>query len=49
MAIAYTDIAYAVTSHFQTAMIQNAAGKFLLANNANIQAAADTGRQGSGK
>ena len=40
--IAYTDVAYAVTSHFQTAMIQNSAGKFLLANNANIQAAADT-------
>jgi phosphate transport system substrate-binding protein len=40
--IAYTDVAYAVTSHFQTAMIENAAGKFLLANNANIQAAANT-------
>jgi phosphate transport system substrate-binding protein len=40
--IAYTDVAYAVTNHFQTAKIANAAGKFLLANNANIQAAANT-------
>ena len=40
--IAYTDIAYAVANHFQTAKIQNAAGKFLLPNNANIQAAANT-------
>jgi len=40
--IAYTDIAYAVTSHFQTAKIENKAGKFILANNANIQAAANT-------
>ena len=40
--IAYTDVAYAVANHFQTARIQNKAGKFLLANNANIQAAANT-------
>jgi phosphate transport system substrate-binding protein len=41
-AIGYTDVAYAVQSHFQTAEIQNAAGKWLLANNANILAAANT-------
>ncbi len=41
-AIGYTDVAYAVQSHFQTAMIQNAAGKWLLPSNANIQAAANT-------
>jgi len=40
--IAYTDVAYAVANHFQTAKLQNAAGKFLLANNVNIQAAANT-------
>jgi len=40
--IAYTDVAYAVVSHFQTAEVKNAGGKFLLANNANIQAAANT-------
>ena len=39
--IAYIDVAYAVQSHFQTAKIQNKAGKFLLANIANIQAAAN--------
>ena len=41
-AIGYTDVAYAVQSHFQTAEVENAAGKWLLANNANIQAAANT-------
>ncbi len=41
-AIGYTDVAYAVQNHFQTAMVQNAAGKWLLPNNGNIQAAANT-------
>lgn len=41
-AIGYTDVAYAVQSHFQTAEIENAARKWLLPNNANIQAAANT-------
>ncbi len=41
-AIGYTDVAYAVANHFQTAKVQNAAGKWLLPNNANIQAAANT-------
>jgi len=41
-AIGYTDVAYAVQSHFQTAMVQNAAGKWILPSNANIQAAANT-------
>ena len=41
-AIGYTDVAYAVASHFQTAKVENAAGKWLLPSNANIQAAANT-------
>ena len=40
--IAYTDVAYAVTNHFQTARILNKGGKYLLADNASIQAAANT-------
>ena len=38
--IAYTDVAYAVASHFQTARILNRAGKYVLADNAAIVAAA---------
>jgi phosphate transport system substrate-binding protein len=40
--IAYTDVAYAVTNHFQTARILNRGGKYVLADNAAIQAAANT-------
>jgi phosphate transport system substrate-binding protein len=40
--IAYTDVAYAVKNHFQTARIQNRAGNYLLADNKAIQAAANT-------
>ena len=40
--IAYTDVAYAVLNHFQTASIQNRAGVYLLPGNAAIQAAANT-------
>ncbi len=40
--IAYTDVAYAVANHFQTAYVQNAAGRWLLSSNKNIQAAANT-------
>jgi phosphate transport system substrate-binding protein len=40
--IAYTDVAYAVKNHFQTARIQNRAGNYLLADNKAIQVAANT-------
>jgi phosphate transport system substrate-binding protein len=40
--IAYTDVAYAVNNHFQTARVQNKAGKYVLPDNTAIQAAANT-------
>jgi phosphate transport system substrate-binding protein len=40
--VAYTDVAYAVANHFQTARIANSAGKYMLPDNAAIQAAANT-------